>query len=432
MARERGRSWHALLVLGLLLITYGSVVAVVVGPDESIEIGTHVPPTPARGLALVTHPEITAFRDVDMEVTASAPAGVFLAAARRVDTVDLLAERERYEISRMFFGDVGGRMVEGTAPARYASLRPDRIVGWAHVAPASTGASSMVVPLGDDPVDVVAFPVSPDDVVTLTLGVHAERAFTLHVLLVGAGTVLVVVWWLLRRRTRRRARRVAAASAAAALALGTTGCAVPGALPATSTPPVRIAITADEATQVLGQEPQAVHAVSFESYPMWAVVQLPPRNDRRRAQYVVLTRSGFAARWRRAGVVDLSATPPPPGNPYGVTLRATREAAFAASGDVAAFWTTGARSSTLRGDDSTRRARAKLMRSAVGEPWVLGGDRKDVRVVPVVGGHLALVSHTLHAPAARRLTTAVMLREGRRAEVLGSTLGSPTRSAAAP
>ncbi|MFC6152871.1 hypothetical protein [Nocardioides yefusunii] len=485
MAARRGRTWRVLLVLGLLLVVYGGAVAAFLGPDSSVTIGTRTVPLTAAGTAVSTHPEITAFRNIDMEVTASAPSGVFLAASHRVDTESLLAERSHFEISKMFFGNVDGRMLTDGPPATYQDLRPDRLVGWSQVSPESSAAvraasdggrdddpsfpeiSTVVVPLGGAPVDVVAFPVSPEESVTFSLGVHSERAFVLHLALAALGGLLILVWWLLRRRRLRAAppeaprtvtpvappptastfstrirppspesnlpapyrRTTLTAGLALSLGLTVAGCAAPRAVPVSQAPAARTAITLDEAAQVLDNAPRLVHALGFTAYPMWAVAEVPPSRDQPRTRLAVLTRDAFEKPWRKAGTVKIVEAAPPPGNPTSTVTDAVRAEAVAAGAAIAEFWMTGSLDGGTKIPSSVRKERKKLLRNGVDKTslWVVGGAEEDVRIVPVVGGNLALISHRLHTPEERRLTSAVMLRTGRRSEVLGSTVASPGR-----
>lgn len=224
--RKRPRRWTAVLLCGLMLGLYGSGVAWFVGSDDSLLIGTHTVPEPARGLAVVTHPAITAFTDVDVLVEASAPGGVFLATSHRVDTDSLLARTERYEISRMKLGTVGGRMQDDGRKATFDRLRPDRIVGWGSVAAGPDAApdrpadaelpesASLVATLDGTPLDVVIVPRAKDAAVTLSLSAHVPHLFSLHVGVALLGALLVLLWWALQVRRRRWDRRAAAAAAA--------------------------------------------------------------------------------------------------------------------------------------------------------------------------------------------------------------------------
>src|SRR5690606_2587466 len=175
-------------------------------------------PYGAAGLAVSTHPEVTAFRDVGMLVEASAPGGVFLATTRRVDTESLLDGTERYEIGRVAWGTVGGHMRPDGAPATFRALEPTSILGWNSLSPDLRrlddrtidpdlpDEAELVVDLDGTPVDVVMVPRDPEARVTLSLGAHVAHLFLLQLALAWTGVLLVLVWWLLRLRRLRRER----------------------------------------------------------------------------------------------------------------------------------------------------------------------------------------------------------------------------------
>ena len=203
-------------VAGTLFVVGGAAMAAYVGPDDTLEVGTHTVPESATGLAVATHPEITQFvgvEMVEMVVRASAPTGVWVGASHRVDTESLLDDVRHYEISRLALNTVGGRMVEGDEAGTRRALRPQRITGWrdqVYAGPDDAVAgedptAELVVPLGNVPTDIVAVPDRRDERVTLTVGVYRENMFTTLLAVVGIGVALLLLGWFLTWRGRRSA-----------------------------------------------------------------------------------------------------------------------------------------------------------------------------------------------------------------------------------
>lgn len=493
--RKRSRRNVPLLVVGLLFVVVGTAVARWVGPDDTIELGTHTVPPEAAGLAVVTHPEVTAFRDLGMRVQVSAPGGVFLAASHRVDTDDLLGERERYEISEVSRSHVGGRINDAGSPATWAALRPHRTAGWAHVSPdvpvrgltnpTATPRAVGEMPtraelrlhLGEDgPVDFVAVPVDPSDRVTLSLGVFVDHLHSSQVNLARLGGLLLL-WWVLKQvwrsvrarrdppdaadpltegeqpssvadpdaaptgRATRRATAPVPVPAVPALgglllglllALAVSGCSLPSST-SSPRPAVHPLLSLDEAAGVSAAEPVRIHSPALTQYPLWAVVELPPRKGAgaTHGRLQLLERRSFRSSWKPLATVRLDVEAPRPAaraaTASAVPLADARLAsdevrAKRAADAVARFWTTG-EPGKLDVRPETVRARRTVLRQGSGQLWVTGRQGSP-RVVPVTSGSLALVQHTVQLPEQRTLTTALLLLE-EGTVVLGSSLARP-------
>lgn len=439
-------------VAGTLFVLGGTAMATYVGPDDTLEIGTHTVPESAAGLAVATHPEITQFTGIDMLVRVSAPSGVWVGTSHRVDTMSLLEGVGHYEISRMALNTVGGRMVEGAEAGTRRALRPQRLTGWrdqAYGGPDdSTGdpVAEVVVPLDGTPTDVVAVPDRRDERITLTIGVHWGGLFRAQLLVAGAGVALLLLGFFLSWRARRGAgpapeedpqveevapaplveepdtfwdrpvgrslpRSLLPVTVVALLALG--GCTLPGpaAAPTEADPAQRIALTPAEAADLGGATPVTVHAPEFATYPMWAVVELaePPRLR-------LLTRESFRTRWERVATVRVTRPPASVSPPRSPGPQVVRQADRAVQ-RVQDFWTTG-EPQGLRIDRRTRRARQDLLGD--GSAWGAVG---EVRVVEAKRGWLVVVQHTVATPAAYDLTSVVLL-SGEHPRLLGSRLSA--------
>ncbi len=488
MGRTRRRRYTPWLVVGLLFVVVGTTVSRWVGEDDTIEFGTHTATADATGLAVVTHPEVTAFRNLGMRVVVTAPGGVFLAASHRVDTDDLLGERERYEISEVSRSHVGGRVNGIGAPAgTWTTLRPDRTPGWAYVSPdvpvrgltdptstpRATGRmptrAELKVNLDEtEPVDFVAVPVDPDDRVTLTLGVFVDHLHDSQVSLARLGAFMML-WWALRRtwdavrrrrerppahrpkgapvpsaeenqpvdvtgnaRTTRQAdvrlpRTVTLPVLGLLLALAVSGCALPSATSSTG-PAVHPLLTLDQAAAVSAATPVRIHSPSLTGYPLWAVVELPPKKGSSpHGRLQLLERRSFRGGWKAVSVVRMDAEAPRPLASAGPAAFArddpgdTESRAEAAADTVARFWTTG-RTGDLEVPQRTERVRAKVLREqSAGHSLTVSGQQGAPRVVPAASGSLVLVRHTVLLPQERTLTTALLLLDSG-ATVLGSTL----------
>lgn len=537
MPSKRVHRWTPLLVAGTLLMVLGGGLAALVGPDDTIRIGTHTVPTGATGLAVATHPEVTAFRDVGMLVEASAPGGVFLATTRRVDTQSLLDGTERYEIGRVAWGTVGGHMRPDGAPATFVALQPTSILGWNSVSPDMQrlddgtidpelpDEAELVVDLDGIPIDVVVIPRDPEARVTIALGAHVAHLFVLQVAVAWTGALLVLVWWLLRVRRMRRDRRATdgptdpptdppntdPADEKPPASTGSTGSrwnssALPsypragdstteslGAKPetlerespapespkpttATTTPPTKAPSTSTQprrlphaitlpilavlliglatsgcstpssvspegerpggpplsladAALVSDGEPRAVLAPTFTSYPVWAVVELPPKDGKGTARLQLLTRDSFRSPWTPAGTVRLGVAPPTATEFPTEVSDVVRKEADAAADEIARFWMTG-RTGEVRIGKSTKQARKALLAAGIrgDSVWVTGEVESNLNVVSVEDGHLVLVRQTMATTGGskgttqRRLTSAVLIGPGAQTVVLGSTV----------
>lgn len=521
------RRWTPLLVTGLLLIGLGGGTGALVGPDDTIRIGTHTVPFTAAGQAVTTHPEVTAFRDVGLQVEASAPGGVFLATSRRIDTESLLKGTERYEIGRVAWGTVGGHPRPDGPAATFDRLAPTQILGWNSLSPDLTrlddGAvdtdlperAHLVVELDGTPVDVVIVPRDPEARVTLSLGAHVNNLFLLQIAVAWTGALMVALWWLLRLRRRRRERSDAESPAPPGAAdsagdrdapagtgsrwnsttlpqhptagpprlenrsdrdaapiqavqqparqptqqlpqqmtqgaptrrlphaitlpilavllisLAASGCTSPSAVPVDTTPTGSPSLTLADAALVADGEPQAVHSPTFTSYPVWAVVQLPPKDGKGVARLQLLTRSAFRQPWQAAGTVRVAVAPPAPVSTPVPASQVVQRAAGEAAAEVAAYWSRGS-TGQLQIGKSTKKARRTLLDSGISADQIWVTDHADgaVHVVHVDGGHLVLVRQEATTPRkdgtgtkVRRLTSAVFLASGQVPVLLGSTL----------
>lgn len=465
-------------VAGTLLVAGGSTMAAYVGPDDTIDIGSHTVPKKATGLAVATHPEITRFVGINMLVRAEAPSGVWIGSSHRVDTASLLAGVRHYEISRMALNTIDGRMVQGDEVGNRRALRPRQLVGWRDEAygDADTGFAEVVVELDGTPTDVVAVPDRRDERITLTIGVAWEGLFRIQLAVAGIGLLLILLGvfgsWRARRRppqapppkppkgptssgermqvrytdfdshptssqptsserivdpapaaprtARPLGRRLptpVAVPLALVLLLVLNSCASPGPAqaPTESDPAQRIAMSLPEAAELVS-DPVAVHAGEFASYPMWALVEFgEPRRLR------LFTRESFRSHWRPGGTVRAADVPAPVQPPRDPGRQVTRQAERALAA-VAEFWTTGG-VQRLQLDRRTRRINARFLESGVdtARMWTI---LDATYVMEVSGGWLVWSRHTLVAAEPYVLTTATLLtREGRR--VLGSRLTPP-------
>lgn len=194
----------ALLTLGVLLAVLGLAAAVLTGPDDTVALASKEIDEAAGG-PVVTHPALTAFSNVDLVVTASAPGGVFVGSAHHVDLADLVKDAKHFEVTRMLPSVAGGFGGVAHGGAKFMRSERDAVADldvWREQA-SGDGTQQIVVPLRDEPVGVFAQATGVVEAPTLGVSLRIAGLFVCSLLVAGAGIAVVVLWWWRRRRARR-------------------------------------------------------------------------------------------------------------------------------------------------------------------------------------------------------------------------------------
>ncbi|WP_456789211.1 hypothetical protein [Cellulomonas sp. P5_C5] len=269
------------IILGSLALLVGGAVALVVGPDDVATL----PPTtlPAAAHVVMTAPDLLAFRDATVRVTATSDGGaVFVGAGNPVDVASYLDGVHRLSITGL---GSRGALVGQDRPGELdvPATSPETTTFW-QAAASGPGTQALDLELDGSLRTVAALPVGAPGTLTLSVGLALPHAFALAVGVALVGLVLIVLPVVLRRRRARTEdtageREPADASGTAApepspvlvehraeghrvtprpgaawralgvgagIALVASGCAVPTRAEVTDLTPVRVAITADE------------------------------------------------------------------------------------------------------------------------------------------------------------------------------------------
>ncbi|MDN5794232.1 MAG: hypothetical protein L0H79_00600 [Intrasporangium sp.] len=273
-------------VLATVALVVGTVVAVWVGPDDVIALPQHEVASSPQ--VVVTAPTLLAYSGTTLRVTASADRGaVFIGAGHPVDVASYLGDAKRFEADHVSAsGEVSGR----TLGSKGAPTAPETATFWSHQA-TDEGSATLDVPLTGAPIQVVMQYVE-GATSQVGLGVAVPGLFRMALSVAAVGLVLIAVLLVLRRRRRRapdggqgppverptddaarasaptdasesepghvagvvirRGHQAGVLVLAASSTFALSGClALPSAVPASTAPVTKTAVTAEEVTALL-------------------------------------------------------------------------------------------------------------------------------------------------------------------------------------
>lgn len=193
-----------LLVLGIPILLVGAVVAVVVGPDDTVDVITETVESESR--ALVISPSVLGVSGLTLHVAAEVDGPeTFVGAAHPVHVSSYLDGVAHIEVS-----DINRSrevtLTEIPAGGDEITLPPPNDLDWWQTKTSGAGLQELEVELTDEPVAVVvsAAEPAPPLTTTVTAALGWDGLFIAAVLVGVLGLALVVLGFLARRSGRQR------------------------------------------------------------------------------------------------------------------------------------------------------------------------------------------------------------------------------------
>ncbi len=208
---RRVSGWLLVLV-GVAALIVGLAVAVAFGPDDTLAVGPHEIST--TGVALISAPGALSYAGPTLQVTATAEqpgAPIFVGVGHDVDVRDYLSGSAYTQIDEV---SLPWRIETTDVPGRTRPITDPSELTWWLTTGSGRGATTVMLPLLDAPIDVVVIIAdgSPGFTTEVTVGVLQEGIFpgAMGVLLGGVG--LLVAGRLVLRGSSPSPRREARAA----------------------------------------------------------------------------------------------------------------------------------------------------------------------------------------------------------------------------
>ena len=186
-----------MMVLGVLTLLAGLVLAVHVGPDDEVRLGSHQVGADDDAL-IVTQDDFFEYRDVTLTVRAESPGGVFVGAAPAREVTDFAKGSKRYEL---YAFDASGTLT-GQEQKGGDAADPAGADFWTEKADGS-GEQHVTLRLTDRPMGIVVAPTKPGKGTQVGLGIVLDGLFLLALVVALVGLALLVGGILLGRRAKR-------------------------------------------------------------------------------------------------------------------------------------------------------------------------------------------------------------------------------------
>lgn len=187
-----------MIVVGVLMLLAGAAVALYVGPDDEVRLGTHQV-GPDEAPLLVTQPAFFEYRDVTVTVRAESPGGVFVGAAPAREIADYASGVRGFHLDDF---DTSGRL--SGKPVKGGDVPdPSKADFWSERA-SGAGVQRISILLGDQPTGFAVVPTKPGQGTKVALGIVLGGLFLTALVVALLGVALVVGAIVLSRRARGR------------------------------------------------------------------------------------------------------------------------------------------------------------------------------------------------------------------------------------